>query len=278
MALVSAAVVPASRWKQRSHRNRRQRLLLHGHEDSLDRTPRANPVRSGSARASAGPYPFAFLLSLAVHAGLVGLLSIPAAERPVTGPARDLLWLREIEAPTAESAAEPAGELAIRVPPPAAPVPPRERATAARPAPSPSAAPREAPAPPESRRVAEAPPSPGGAAETLDPPAPTAVASHSSGLARGATASIDELRILRKSMPRYPRRARLRGAEGVTVLRVLVERSGRVGSVEIDRSAGDEDLDRAAVRAIRHWRFAPGGPLREAPRLWVLIPVEFRLR
>jgi protein TonB len=104
------------------------------------------------------------------------------------------------------------------------------------------------------------------------------VASSASALAPAPTASIDELRILRRSMPRYPRSARLRGAEGVTVLRVLVERSGRVGIVEVDRSAGDQDLDRAAVRAIRSWRFATGAPSREMPRRWVLIPVEFRLR
>jgi protein TonB len=79
--------------------------------------------------------------------------------------------------------------------------------------------------------------------------------------------------------PRYPRAARLRGAEGVTLLRLLVAPSGRVERVEVERSAGHADLDEAAAAAARRWRFAPfaAAPGGE-PGLWVRVPVEFHLR
>jgi protein TonB len=96
--------------------------------------------------------------------------------------------------------------------------------------------------------------------------------------AESTVSALGDLRILRRRTPRYPRDARLRGIEGVTLLRVEVERSGRVGEVRIERSAGDDALDAAAQRAIHRWRFSPFDASRPASSLWVLIPIEFRLR
>jgi TonB family protein len=55
--------------------------------------------------------------------------------------------------------------------------------------------------------------------------------------------------------PAYPPLARLRGYQGVVVLLVEVLVDGRVGQVGIRRSAGHEILDRAALEAVRAWRF-----------------------
>jgi periplasmic protein TonB len=78
--------------------------------------------------------------------------------------------------------------------------------------------------------------------------------------------------------PGYPASARRAGAAGTAVLRVHVLADGRVGAVEIETSAGHADLDRAAVEAVRQWRFEPGQRGEEPTAMWVLLPVEFRLR
>jgi protein TonB len=53
---------------------------------------------------------------------------------------------------------------------------------------------------------------------------------------------------------------------------------GRIGEVEIERSAGHVALDQAAADAVRKWRFEPARSGAQAIAMWVLIPVEFRLR
>jgi protein TonB len=57
--------------------------------------------------------------------------------------------------------------------------------------------------------------------------------------------------------PVYPDRAVSRGIEGRVVLVVLVRSDGSVGDVRIETSSGSEILDRAAMRAVRGWRFRP---------------------
>lgn len=57
--------------------------------------------------------------------------------------------------------------------------------------------------------------------------------------------------------PDYPRASMRRGEEGEVVLRVVVGSNGRVDSVEIVSSSGHRRLDRAAVAAVRRWRFEP---------------------
>jgi protein TonB len=109
-------------------------------------------------------------------------------------------------------------------------------------------------------------------------PAPlVAPASEGSG-APGPGPQTPALRGGTQRRPHYPRAARLRGVEGVTLLRVQVAASGHVAAVEVERSAGDADLDRAAAVAIRTWRFEPFGDSRDPSILTVLVPVEFRLR
>jgi protein TonB len=78
-------------------------------------------------------------------------------------------------------------------------------------------------------------------------------------------------------MPAYPATARRLGIEGTTVLRVHVAEDGRVGEIQVQKSAGHPDLDRAAADAIRRWRFDPARRGNDAVAVWVLLPVEFHL-
>jgi protein TonB len=78
--------------------------------------------------------------------------------------------------------------------------------------------------------------------------------------------------------PSYPSSARRLGIEGMTTLRVYVGADGRVGDVVVHESAGHPDLDSAAADAVKRWRFEPARHGTEAVGVWVLLPVEFRLR
>jgi protein TonB len=78
--------------------------------------------------------------------------------------------------------------------------------------------------------------------------------------------------------PSYPSSARRLGIQGMTTLRVFVASDGRVGEVVIHESAGHPDLDHAAAEAVKRWRFEPARRGAEAVGVWVLLPVEFRLR
>ena len=62
------------------------------------------------------------------------------------------------------------------------------------------------------------------------------------------------------------------------MLRVHVLADGKIGEVNVEQSAGHPDLDRAAADAVRRWRFEPARRGDEAVAMWVLLPVEFRLK
>lgn len=78
--------------------------------------------------------------------------------------------------------------------------------------------------------------------------------------------------------PSYPAAPRRLGIQGTTMLRVHVLADGRIGDVRVQESAGHPELDDAAVDAVRRWRFEPARRGAEAIAMWVLLPVEFKLR
>ena len=78
--------------------------------------------------------------------------------------------------------------------------------------------------------------------------------------------------------PSYPNSARRLGVEGTTLLRVHVQKDGRVDDVTVQESAGHPDLDQAATDAVRRWRFEPGRRGDDPVASWVLVPVVFRFR
>jgi periplasmic protein TonB len=77
--------------------------------------------------------------------------------------------------------------------------------------------------------------------------------------------------------PEYPETARRQGREGRVLLRVLVDDQGRSEHVEINRSSGNDALDRAAVDAIKHWRFYPARYGDRPIESWIKIPIDFAL-
>jgi protein TonB len=128
-------------------------------------------------------------------------------------------------------------------------------------------------APGPSRDADTGPPAPTSAAvPPRSPAAPVAVA-RAGEVTRAARPSGGY-----QVIPTYPRSARRLGIEGTALLRVLVLADGHVGTVTVQKSAGHPDLDRAAADAVRQWRFDPARRGTDAVAMWVLLPVEFRLK
>lgn len=78
--------------------------------------------------------------------------------------------------------------------------------------------------------------------------------------------------------PSYPGIARRRGYQGRTNLKVEVMKSGRVGRIKVATSSGFDVLDKAALEAVKGWRFIPGTRNGNRARQWVVVPVRFRLQ
>ena len=78
--------------------------------------------------------------------------------------------------------------------------------------------------------------------------------------------------------PLYPRKAKLFGWEGTVLLIVEVLADGTSGKIEIKQSSGYDDLDRAAVTAIRKWRFNPARERGIAVTEIVEIPIIFDMK
>ena len=98
------------------------------------------------------------------------------------------------------------------------------------------------------------------------------------GAARNATAQLivvsREVRALAvyAPPPQYPRVARLTGITGSGAAILNVDgRAGLVTSARMSPTTGDKDLDEAALKAFRQWRFKPGGAST------VNVPIRFTM-
>lgn len=86
-----------------------------------------------------------------------------------------------------------------------------------------------------------------------------------------------EMAYLNNPAPAYPPLARRAKEQGRVVLRVLVSTAGTAQDVEVRTSSGFERLDRAAIDAVRRWRFVPARRGAETIAAWALVPVLFQL-
>jgi periplasmic protein TonB len=90
-------------------------------------------------------------------------------------------------------------------------------------------------------------------------------------------ASNREVAAVSRVQPDYPPAAFRNGEEGTVIVRVDVDASGTPTNVDVAKRSGSRELDRAALEAVRKWRFNPamkdGKPVASAAE----VPVEFRL-
>lgn len=77
--------------------------------------------------------------------------------------------------------------------------------------------------------------------------------------------------------PEYPQLARQMHQEGLVILSVEIDQKGMPVQVEVEQSSGYQLLDRAALKAVRHWRFQPERRGDLPVKSKVAVPVRFRL-
>jgi len=77
--------------------------------------------------------------------------------------------------------------------------------------------------------------------------------------------------------PDYPRKLLKRGIEGDVLVRAQVQPDGHCSDVQLVESSGYRQFDRAALSAVRDWRFVPASSGAHAVMAWVEVPIEFRV-
>jgi protein TonB len=152
----------------------------------------------------------------------------------------------------------PVDELAVKPPPPK-PVP--KPKLVVKPVPKPVAKPVEQP---------PAPPAPPPPVAAPAPPAPVAP--------KPVTPASASAGYLKNPAPEYPSLALRRGWEGTVLLRVHVLASGKPGEIQIQKSSGRDQLDDAALAAVKRWSFVPAKQGDVAQDGWVSVPIDFKIK
>lgn len=186
--------------------------------------------------------------------------------------------------PEAEPTPEPEPEPVVAqevVPPEAFALPPVEKP---KPKPKPKLPPKPEKKPePRQKTARPAAPTPRAAQAQPSAPAGTAAVAREEGSSRERAqaegAYLAELQRAIKRQQRYPEAARHRGAAGTTTLTFVLQADGRIDRVQVARSAGDTELDQAAVQAInRLGRFKPIPSVIGRDSWTLRIPIRFDLR
>ena len=77
--------------------------------------------------------------------------------------------------------------------------------------------------------------------------------------------------------PPYPTSARRAKQEGLVLLRLKVDKDGRVQNVEIQETSGHTVLDQSAAAAVQTWRFEPARRGAQPVDATVEVPIRFKL-
>ena len=77
-------------------------------------------------------------------------------------------------------------------------------------------------------------------------------------------------------MPEYPEAARTAGLESVVILKVVIEKDGSVGRVQVMK--GDEPFIASALEAVRQWRYTPAQLEGQPIAVYRIVKIPFRLR
>lgn len=115
-------------------------------------------------------------------------------------------------------------------------------------------------------------------AQTAPSPAPTAAPAAPVSAASTAAPSDDDYRpaqIVTSKRPQYPRKAARNRIQGTVVVRFEVDEEGKVKKARISR--GIEDLNEAALDAVRAWKFRPAIKAGRPVQVTLEAPVSFEL-
>ncbi|WP_197703244.1 energy transducer TonB [Sulfurifustis variabilis] len=114
---------------------------------------------------------------------------------------------------------------------------------------------------------------------TASEPAPTETVAADDAPAPASSVTLPRFNAdyLNNPPPVYPSLARRLGEEGRVLLRVRVRPDGTSADIAISRSSGFARLDRAALEAVRKWRFVPARQGDVPVTASVLVPISFTL-
>ena len=168
--------------------------------------------------------------------------------------------------PEPEPEPEPIPEPKVEAQPEPAPIPAPKPVVKPKPKPKPVVKPKPQPKP-----VQKAEPKPQAKPKPQKPQA-SAPGSQNAYVPPTSTAAY-----LRNPKPAYPGLAQRRGMQGVVLLLVEVSAKGYPTTVKVKKTSGFMLLDKAALKAVRSWRFAPAkrGSLPVAAS--VEVPIRFTL-
>jgi len=93
---------------------------------------------------------------------------------------------------------------------------------------------------------------------------------------RPAAVSRDARPMAGNADPKYPASMLRAGVGGTVVVLAEVDAQGTPISVRVAERSGERDLDRAAVSAVRQWRFEPAMRNGKAIATSVKVPVDFK--
>ncbi|MDO9513225.1 MAG: energy transducer TonB [Elusimicrobiota bacterium] len=78
--------------------------------------------------------------------------------------------------------------------------------------------------------------------------------------------------------PDYPDVASSKGIEGVVVLKILIDREGKVAMVKVQDNGGFYEFGRSASRTVKRWRFEPAKIMNMPVAVWCIQTVRFELK
>ena len=93
---------------------------------------------------------------------------------------------------------------------------------------------------------------------------------------RPAAVSRDARPLAGNAEPKYPASMLRAGVGGTVVVLAEVDAQGNPIDVRVVERSGERDLDRAAVNAVRQWRFEPAMRNGKAIATSVKVPVDFK--
>lgn len=220
-----------------------------------------------------------------IHAGLL------AAAVNVIGPAPPKIEPPTIsgiliQAPPAEvvqmPSAPPPPPEPVQTPPPPEPkpVPPPPKP---KPKPKPVPKPKPKPVPPLEKAITLPEQPPEEAAPAPPPPAPTPApvevkSEREANLGAPVVPPRVDASRRHNPAPAYPSVSRRRGEAGTVTLELLVLTDGRVTNVKVKESSGYPLLDRAALNAVKRWRYTPAKRGNQAIEFLYLQPITFELQ
>ena len=89
--------------------------------------------------------------------------------------------------------------------------------------------------------------------------------------------SESQVAFINRPNPDYPVRARRAGQQGQTMVKFLIETSGRPSQVSVDKSSGYPDLDAAAVSGVKAALLRPYTENGIARPIWAVVAITFKL-